>query len=151
MICNVLLYSIWYYSMSKYILHVTSYTTISTCCHIERYGMNWILLYSILPILKPSSYTEAGPMHEQQCCMATVPAPGPIPPLYGQGHCREQCPLFWGQAFSICRQKGEGGPGGAVFLAPTEYGWVGDFLHCHVPYWRLPCVWASKRRIGQNR
>ena len=130
MICNALLYSIWYYSMSKYILHVTSYTTISTCCHIERYDMNWILLYSILPILKPSSYAEAGPMHEQQCCVATVPEPGPLPPLYEQGHCLDQWTLFWGQAFSICRRKGEGG--GSV--SGTYWAWMG---------WRfltLPCA-----------
>ena len=79
-------------------------------------------------------------------------APGPLPLLYLQGHCLdsalEHWPLFWGQEFPFCRRKGEGG---AVFLASTEYGWVGDFIHSHVPYWRLPCVWVFKRLIGQNQ
>jgi hypothetical protein len=44
--------------------------------------------------------------------------------------------LSWEQAFWICRWKDERG---AAFLAPTEYGWVGHFLHEVTP----PCGMSS--------
>ena len=76
----------------------------------------------LLPILKPGPCTNNN--------VAWQLAPGPLPPLHRPRRCRDQWAVFCGQAFSICRRKGEGG---AVFLAPAEYGRAWDFLHCHVP------------------
>jgi hypothetical protein len=90
---------------------------------------------NVIMMTKPIvPYTEADSMHEQQCCMATVSGLDLYHSSWTQSLPRPMTFVPRPGILDLQTVTSDENVRGSVFLTPTEYGLVGDFLHSRVPY-----------------